>query len=132
MYSRARPITKQQMAKLMQLEVDGLAKDTVAAAHKRAALGGASHSAEIEYAMGNLATNLVYDWQPEDYRVSQIMQGYFANFIKTGNPNGIGLPKWPAITKGKPAEVMQIDVSTRVETEKNREGYLYFKSTLKK
>ena len=53
---------------------------------------GAVHSAEIEYALGNLATNRVYDWQPEDFEVSQIMQAFFVNFITTGNPNGLGVP----------------------------------------
>lgn len=47
---------------------------------------GAAHSAEIEYALGNLPTNRVYDWQPDDYMVSAIMQGYFVNFIKTKIP----------------------------------------------
>src|SRR5204863_5117922 len=57
---------------------------------------GAVHSAEIEYAMGNLATNKVFAWTPDDYKVSEIMEGYFANFVKTGNPNGQGLAQWPA------------------------------------
>ena len=125
-YTRARPVTKAEMAKLLLAEKDGSMRDTVAGALKKAALGGASHSAEIEYAMGNLATNQVYDWQPEDYKVSQIMQGYFVNFIKTGNPNGVALPLWPAIQNGKPVPVMIIDVNTRVEAEKNRAGYLFF------
>ncbi len=46
------------------------------------------YSAEIEYAMGNLGTNKVYAWTPDDHKVSQQMQDYFANFIKSGNPNG--------------------------------------------
>ncbi len=86
---------------------------------------GASHSAEIEYALGNLPTNRVYDWQPGDYKVSEIMQGYFVNFIKTGNPNGIGLPNWPAVKSGVAAELMYIDTNTKVETEKTRERYLF-------
>src|SRR3712207_8269092 len=28
-------------------------------------------------------------------RVSETMQGYFANFVRTGDPNGAGLPSWP-------------------------------------
>jgi para-nitrobenzyl esterase len=57
---------------------------------------GATHSGEIEYALGNLARNPAYAWTPADQQVSATMEGYFANFIKTGNPNGAGLPDWPA------------------------------------
>ncbi|HVY76525.1 MAG TPA: carboxylesterase family protein [Puia sp.] len=85
---------------------------------------GAVHSAEIEYALGNLPTNRVFDWQPEDYEVSAIMQAYFANFIKTGNPNGLGLPHWPFIKPGQPAEVMHINVDTHAEQERHRDRYL--------
>ena len=40
---------------------------------------GAVHSAEIEYAMGNLATNIDYAWTEEDYKVSGSMNnsGYY-------------------------------------------------------
>src|SRR5206468_3664581 len=63
---------------------------------------GAVHSAEIEYAMGNLSTNKVFAWTPDDYTVSKTIQNYFANFIKTGNPNGAGLPQWPEINGKNP------------------------------
>lgn len=85
---------------------------------------GAAHSAEIEYALGNLPTNRVFDWQPEDYLVSAVMQSYFVNFIKTGNPNGLGLPEWKPVIPSKPAEVMHINVNTQLLTEKYRERYL--------
>ncbi len=85
---------------------------------------GASHSSEIEYALGNLPTNRVYAWQPGDYKVSEILQSYFINFIKTGNPNGPGVPTWPAVNSGGPARVMYIDTNTKAETEKTRERYL--------
>ncbi len=88
------------------------------------AAAGASHSAEIEYALGNLATNRVYDWQPQDEEVSQVMQQFFANFITKGNPNGLGVPLWQPVEKNKPAKVMLIDVDTKQITEQNREQYL--------
>ena len=55
-------------------------------------LHSASHAPEIEYALGNLTTNNLYAWTADDYKVSAIMELYFANFIKTGNPNAAGLP----------------------------------------
>lgn len=76
---------------------------------------GAVHSADIEYAMGNLATNETFDWQPEDYEISRLFLSYYANFCKTGNPNGAGLPQWSAITKDNldAAPVMIIDVESK-------------------
>ena len=70
---------------------------------------GAVHSAEIEYALGNLGTNHVYDWAADDWTVSETMQAYFAAFIKTGSPNATGLPGWPANNQPA-APVMILDV----------------------
>ena len=75
-------------------------------------VSGAVHSADIEYAMGNLPTNRVYDWQPEDFTVSEIFQGYYLNFVKTGNPNGLGLPEWTPTNGQQTPTVMQIDVNS--------------------
>jgi len=63
-----------------------------------ASAAGAGHSVEIEYVLGNLDGNPVYAWTPADRTVSRLAQAYFANFIKTGNPNGTGLPRWPALS----------------------------------
>ena len=84
---------------------------------------GAVHSAEIEYALGNLGSNKVYNWGPDDYKVSATMEAYFANFIKTGNPNGKGLPKWPA-NKGSITEYINIDVNTVAEPATKYPGFL--------
>jgi para-nitrobenzyl esterase len=89
---------------------------------------GASHSAEIEYALGNLPTNRVYDWQVDDYLVSGIMQDYLINFIKTKNPNGLGLPYWPLYQIWQKDPVLWIGVDTRRHPD-NRERYLYLEKT---
>ncbi len=72
---------------------------------------GASHASEIEYCMGNLDLVDDFAWTKEDYEVSRQMQDYFANFIKTGDPNGDSLPDWPAAgPDAKDPPVMVIDV----------------------
>ncbi len=86
---------------------------------------GAVHSADIEYAMGNLATNLVYDWTPLDAQISDMMQGHYANFIKTGDPNGPGLHAWPRADQGAQMQVMVWDEQPRVTMEQHRERYLF-------
>jgi para-nitrobenzyl esterase len=86
---------------------------------------GAVHSADIEYAMGNLGTNHVFAWTDEDYAVSDVMQRCYANFVKTGNPNGEGVPTWPAANAGDVVKVMRWDVESKAEPESNRERYLF-------
>jgi para-nitrobenzyl esterase len=71
---------------------------------------GANHSVEIEYALGNLNGNKVYAWADEDRALSAQMQAYFANFIKSGNPNGAGLPEWPQASSGAGSRLMKLDV----------------------
>jgi para-nitrobenzyl esterase len=73
---------------------------------------GAVHSAEIEYALGNLDVNNIYEWDKTDYKVSTLMQQYFVNFIKTGDPNDKTLPKWPLFSSNKQ---LRITENPRVE-----------------
>src|SRR5699024_7973318 len=86
-------------------------------------LKGAGHSWEIEYALGNLKTNPVYAWTPEDYKVSATMQQYFAHFIKSENPNGKALPHWEANTADKPVRVMHINVESALQPAQHEEQF---------
>ena len=85
---------------------------------------GASHSAEIQYAMGNLDLDKRYSWEPADHEVSRVMQAYFVNFIKTGNPNGPGLPEWSTYRADSNYQRMRIDVESHAGPEAYRTRYL--------
>jgi para-nitrobenzyl esterase len=86
---------------------------------------GAVHSAEIEYAMGNLDGNKDYAWTEADYSVSETMMNYFANFIKTGNPNGEKLPVWQIAKNEEKPEVMIIDLVSKSKKADNDARYLF-------
>jgi para-nitrobenzyl esterase len=87
---------------------------------------GAVHSAEIEYALGNLSTNQVYAWAPDDSTVSETMQAYFANFVRTGRPNGPGLPTWPAAVPGDASPVMILDVQPQAAPAPHAAAFRFF------
>jgi len=55
---------------------------------------GAFHTGEVAYMMDNLKF-LNRPWEPADQPLATLMSSYWVNFIKTGNPNGQGLPEWP-------------------------------------
>jgi len=124
-YARPRPPMTPEMGDAKAGLAGGVVRGSNSGAITMPPARGAVHSAEIEYALGNLSTNKVYAWAPDDYKVSELMQAYFANFVKKGDPNGSGLPAWPAVTSGKPVEVMRIDVDSRAEADKHRARYLF-------
>lgn len=87
---------------------------------------GAPHACEIEYCMGNLHLVTDYAWTEDDYKVSETMQTYFANFIKTGNPNGEGLPEWPAAeAEDTTPSVMILDTASKAIEATSDERYLF-------
>nr|WP_315190558.1 carboxylesterase family protein [uncultured Flavobacterium sp.] len=93
---------------------------------------GAVHSAEIEYAMGNLDGNKDYAWTEADYSVSETMMNYFANFIKTGNPNGEKLPVWQMAKEEEKPEVMIIDLVSKSKKAENDARYLFLEKEYSK
>jgi para-nitrobenzyl esterase len=60
----------------------------------RAGWGG-SHFAELWYMFDHLDQE-PWAWTPADRRLADVMAGYWVNFAATGDPNGAGLPNWPA------------------------------------
>jgi para-nitrobenzyl esterase len=89
---------------------------------------GAFHTGEVAYAYDNLT---FIDWQlrpldATDAELARQMATYWANFIKTGNPNGKGLATWPAYsTKTKPVMMLGNKCEAQPLPDANRLDFLF-------
>lgn len=124
-YTHPRPPMVPEVGDAVAGLAGGILKGTDGKASAASRPRGAVHSADIEYAMGNLATNPVYAWTAKDYAVSATMQTYYANFVRAGDPNGAGMPPWPAANAGGEVQVMRWDLEPKAEPERHRERYLF-------
>jgi para-nitrobenzyl esterase len=63
---------------------------------------GANHGSEMAFVFRNLIgggpVGLSGPARPDDTAMSELMSSYWVNFAKNGDPNGPGLPRWPAFT----------------------------------
>ncbi len=57
---------------------------------------GAPHATDVPFVFDTVKAHYGATLTPEDEKAAQQMNAYWANFVKTGNPNGTGLPDWPA------------------------------------
>src|SRR5580704_388638 len=62
---------------------------------------GATHTADLQYMFDNQPPNVT--WTDIDKQLAETMSSYWVNFAATGNPNGKGLPEWPAYNVKKGA-----------------------------
>ena len=65
---------------------------------------GAYHGAEVPYVFETLDA-YPWRWTAEDRKLADIVSSYWTNFARTGDPNGMGLPYWPAYGSGKIMEL---------------------------
>ncbi|MFF2852319.1 carboxylesterase family protein [Streptomyces sp. NPDC058001] len=74
---------------------------------------GAYHGAEVMYAYDNLGKDGNAEYVKRDYTLRDQMSGYWINFARTGNPNGLRLPSWPTMRQ-EPEKVMKFDAGSAV------------------
>ncbi len=66
---------------------------------------GAFHTSEVPYVMNALYMS-ERPFTDADRKIADMMSSYWANFAAAGDPNGKGLPRWPAVNE-KP-EIMEV------------------------
>jgi para-nitrobenzyl esterase len=73
-----------------------------------------SHAAEIPYAFGE--SHLGDKVLPgRTFAAGLALKPYWINFIRTGDPNGPGLPQWPRFTRDRPTHVLFNDAGVTAE-----------------
>ncbi|WP_254062055.1 carboxylesterase/lipase family protein [Acidobacterium sp. S8] len=94
--------------------------------------GTTFHSDDIEYVFGNLDSRQGMVVRPEDRKMSEIMQTYWTNFAKTGDPNGGELPKWPTYNPAGNWQVMHLAIPPEARPDTQRARYEFLQQAWQK
>ncbi|WP_285106038.1 carboxylesterase family protein [Promicromonospora sp. MEB111] len=88
---------------------------------------GAYHGAEVMYAFDNLGADGDADYGQADHVLRDQLSGYWLNFVRTGDPNGPGLPGWPTFDRS-PDRVMELGVPSGMTARPRPEAIDYWMS----
>jgi para-nitrobenzyl esterase len=89
---------------------------------------GAFHSDEIEYVFGTLDSRTDATWQPGDQKLSDLIETYWTNFARTGDPNGGDAPKWLRYDAANGWPLMHLDVNSEAGPDQHRDRDLFLRS----
>jgi para-nitrobenzyl esterase len=76
---------------------------------------GAGHGSDISFAFNTLNARWGSTAEPTDAEkeLARVMCAYWANFAKTSNPNGEGLPKWP-LYNNQNQDMLDIEIDGKI------------------
>jgi para-nitrobenzyl esterase len=89
---------------------------------------GAFHAGELLYVFDNLDA---FPWlyAAEDRALARLASSYWVNFVKSGDPNGDGLPYWPSYRAGE-GLVMGLDARPAPMPDAERERHRFLASVV--
>ena len=87
---------------------------------------GATHGAEAQYVFQNLASGR--PWTDLDRQLSDTISSYWVNFATTGDPNGKGLPRWPAYDEKKSGRPLVLGDTVEVGPAPNQSQLAFYQA----
>jgi len=95
---------------------------------------GSPHCAEMPYVFGRVDKGernpfFDYHWVGADYDFMELIQGYWASFAASGDPNGDGRPEWKPYRED--FDICNLQNATHMLSAEEQEKYAYLMKILK-